>query len=89
MTRTAEHIPGRRDGNNVAAIGHRHPIQGFANVTSVRMVAGPVFRSVALGGRIGTAALSPYAASLVIKQRIAAIFWIPPPTAATACARAS
>jgi hypothetical protein len=31
-----------------------------------------VFRSVARGGRVGTEALSPYAASLVIKQRIAA-----------------
>jgi hypothetical protein len=30
-----------------------------------------VFRSVALGGKVGTAALSPYAASLVIEQRIA------------------
>ena len=38
-----------------------------------RRSSGPVFRSVALGGRIGTTALSPYAASLVIKQRIAAI----------------
>ena len=28
---------------------------------------------VARGGRVGTAALSPYAASLVIKQRIAAV----------------
>ena len=34
---------------------------------------GSVFRSVARGGRVGTEALSPYAASLVIKQRIAAI----------------
>ncbi len=34
---------------------------------------GQVFRSVARGGRVGTAALSPYAASLVIKQRIAAV----------------
>ena len=32
-----------------------------------------MFRSVARGVRIGTAALSPYAASLVIKQRIAAV----------------
>jgi hypothetical protein len=32
---------------------------------------GSVFRSVARGGRVGT--MSPYAASLVIKQRIAAI----------------
>ena len=35
--------------------------------------SGPVFRAVALGGKVGTAALSPYAASLVIKQRIAAV----------------
>jgi hypothetical protein len=32
-----------------------------------------VFRSVARGGRVGAAALSPYPASLVIKRRIAAI----------------
>ena len=38
-----------------------------------RRSSGPVFRSVARGGRIGTEALSPYAASLVIKQRIAAV----------------
>jgi integrase len=35
--------------------------------------AGPEFRAVARGGRVGAEALSPYAASLVIKQRIAAI----------------
>jgi hypothetical protein len=32
-----------------------------------------VFRSVARGGRVGAAPLSPYPASLVIKRRIAAI----------------
>jgi hypothetical protein len=32
-----------------------------------------VFRPVARGGRVGAEALSPYAASLVIKQRIAAL----------------
>ena len=32
-----------------------------------------MFRSVALGGKVGTAALSSYAASPVIKQRIAAV----------------
>ena len=42
-------------------------------LAAAEISAGPVFRSVALGGRIGTAALSPYAASLVIKQRIAAV----------------
>jgi integrase len=41
---------------------------GAAEISS-----GPVFRPVARGGRVGTEALSPYAASLVIKQRIAAI----------------
>jgi integrase len=34
---------------------------------------GPVFRPVARGGRVGAEALSPCAASLVIKQRLAAI----------------
>jgi site-specific recombinase XerD len=42
-------------------------------LAAAEISAGPVFRSVALGCRIGTVALSPYAASLVIKQRIAAI----------------
>ena len=42
---------------------------------------GPVFRSVARGGRVGTEALSPYAASLVIKQRIAAVGLPTPATA--------
>jgi hypothetical protein len=32
-----------------------------------------VFQSVALGGKAGTEALSPYAASLVIKKLIAAV----------------
>ena len=43
-------------------------MQGW--LAAAEISSGPVFRSVALGGRIGTAALSPYAASLVIKQRI-------------------
>ena len=42
-------------------------------LAAAEISAGPVFRSVARGDRVGTAALSPYAASLVIKQRIAAV----------------
>jgi hypothetical protein len=48
-----------------------------------------VFRSVARGGRVGTAALSPYPASLVIKRRIAAVGLDPATYSGTACARAS
>ena len=53
------------------------------------MSRGPVFRSVARGGRVGTAALSPYPASLVIKRRIAAVGLDPATYSGTACARAS
>jgi integrase len=42
-------------------------------LAAAEISVGPVFRSVALGGKVGTVALSPYAASLVIKQRIAAV----------------
>jgi integrase len=42
-------------------------------LAAAEISTGPVFRSVARGGRVGTKALSPYAASLVIKQRIAAV----------------
>jgi site-specific recombinase XerD len=42
-------------------------------LVAAEISVGPVFRSVARGDRVGTEALSPYAASLVIKQRIAAV----------------
>jgi integrase len=42
-------------------------------LAAAEISAGPVFRSVARGGRVGAEALSPYAASLVTKQRIAAV----------------
>ena len=42
-------------------------------LAAAEISVGPVFRSVARGDRVGTEALSPYAASLVIKQRIAAV----------------
>jgi hypothetical protein len=42
-------------------------------LAAAEISTGPVFRPVARGGRVGIAALSPYAASLVIKQRIAAV----------------
>jgi hypothetical protein len=42
-------------------------------LAAAEISSGPVFRSVVRGGKVGTASLSPYAASLVIKQRIAAV----------------
>jgi site-specific recombinase XerD len=42
-------------------------------LAAAEISAGPVFRPVAKGGRVGTEALSPHAAALVIKQRIAAV----------------
>ena len=42
-------------------------------LAAAEISSGRVFRSPALGGRVSTEPLSPYAASLVIKQRIAAV----------------
>lgn len=55
--------------------GYRlRPVEGVQTwLAAAEISTGPVFRSVNRGGRVGTAALSPYAASLVIKQRIAAV----------------
>jgi hypothetical protein len=54
--------------------GYRlRPVEAVQRLAAAAISAGPVFRPVARGGRVGTAALSPYAASLVIKQRIAAV----------------
>jgi integrase len=55
--------------------GYRlRPVEAIQTwLAAAEISRGSVFRSVARGGRVGTEALSPYAASLVIKQRIAAI----------------
>ena len=61
-------------GAEIAIPRLRRPVEAVqTSLAAAEISSGPVFRSVALGGRIGTTALSPYAASLVIKQRIAAI----------------
>jgi site-specific recombinase XerD len=55
--------------------GYRlRPVEAVqAWLAAAEISSGPVFRPVARGDRVGTAAVSPYAASLVIKQRIAAV----------------
>jgi hypothetical protein len=79
--RAAGHEPPQQNRPGRAETGDRHP-RGYRLrlveavqtwLAAAEISTGPAYRSVALGGRVGTAALSPYAASLVIKQRIAAI----------------
>ena len=55
--------------------GYRlRPVEAVqAWLAAAEISSGPVFRPVARGGRVGTAALSSHAAALVIKQRIAAV----------------